>query len=410
MKKQFKIKQLYFCIIVISVISLLVIINKFNVFDNLSDKISWFSKPNTSVVENSEDSFTNEEINNIKVSLTTQNLYYYEQLNDEEKKYFNYIYINVKNREEVINFKKPIDVDLLTKIVYIIKFDCPEFYFLGDSFDYDVKSKKVTTYYPEYILSEKQYLKMQKEIDNIVTEIRDITANQTEYDAEIIVHNYIVKKCEYVIDSSNCNNLYGCLVEGKANCEGYSASFSYLLRQIGIESTQVIGEVPYKDEVVGHSWNLVKIDGDYYYVDICWDDLADIPEYNDIDYHFAFFNITYDEILELRNVEKNLTYLGELPKATSTTLNYYKKSELYATSLEEASQIIKEKLPITISTNESFFVLKCNSKETYDELLENITNIMQKTINEYKLAITKCKYAKIDNGYTLIIHNFSYKK
>lgn len=55
-------------------------------------------------------------------------------------------------------------------------------------------------------------------------------------------------------------------------------------------------------------------------------------------------------------------------------------------------------------------MLKCNSKETYNELLENITNIMQETINEYKLAITKCKYAKIDNGYTLIIHNFSYKK
>lgn len=407
MKKQ--IRQLCFCIITISVISLLIIINKFNILENLLDK-TWFSKPSTSVVENSEDYFTNEELTNIKVSLNSQNLYYYEQLNDKEKEIFNYIYISIKNRKEAIYFKNPIELNLLTNIVYIIKFDCPEFYFLGNSFDYDIKSKKVTTYYPEYILSEKQYSKMQKEIDQIILEIRDLTANQTEYDAEIIIHNYIAKECEYVIDSQNCNNLYGCLIEKKANCEGYSAAFSYLLRQIGIESTQVIGEVPYEDEMVGHSWNLVKIDGDYYYVDVCWDDLANIPEYNNIDYHFAFFNITYDEITELRNIEKNLTYLGDLPKSTSTTLNYYKKSELYITSLENAEKIIKEKLPITISTNEKFFVLKCNSKETYNELLENITNIMQETINEYKLAITKCKYAKIDNGYTLIIHNFSYKK
>jgi hypothetical protein len=55
-------------------------------------------------------------------------------------------------------------------------------------------------------------------------------------------------------------------------------------------------------------------------------------------------------------------------------------------------------------------VIKCNGKEVYDELLENITDIMQKTINENKLAITKCKYAKIQNGYTLIIHSFSYSK
>ena len=200
LKKQ--IRQLCFCIITISVISLLIIINKFIILENLLDK-TWFSKPSTSVVENSEDYFTNEELTNIKVSLNSQNLYYYEQLNDKEKEIFNYIYISIKNRKEAIYFKNPIELNLLTNIVYIIKFDCPEFYFLGNSFDYDIKSKKVTTYYPEYILSEKQYSKMQKEIDQIILEIRDLTANQTEYDAEIIIHNYITKECEYVIDSQN---------------------------------------------------------------------------------------------------------------------------------------------------------------------------------------------------------------
>ena len=251
---------------------------------------------------------------------------------------------------------------------------------------------------------------MQEEIQDIVDEIKVMVENKTEYEAELIIHNYIVQNCIYTIDTQNCNNLYGCLIEGKANCEGYSSAFMYLLRQVGIEATQVIGEIKYNNETIGHSWNLVKIDGEYYYVDVCWNDLEDTPEYADIDYHYAFFNTTYKEMTGYKNVSKNLEYLGEIPETKATALNYYKKSNLYANSLSEAEKIIKEKLPIAISSNENYFVIKCNGKEVYNELLENITDIMQETINKNKLAITKCKYAKIENGYTLIIHSFGYNK
>jgi hypothetical protein len=111
-----------------------------------------------------------------------------------------------------------------------------------------------------------------------------------------------------------------------------------------------------------------------------------------------------------RDTSKNIEYLGTIPEATATKLNYYKKSNLFASSVDDAEKIIEERLPSVISSNDSFLVIKCNGKEVYDELLENITDIMQKTINENKLAITKCKYAKIQNGYTLIIHSFSYSK
>ena len=111
-----------------------------------------------------------------------------------------------------------------------------------------------------------------------------------------------------------------------------------------------------------------------------------------------------------RDTSKNIQYLRTIPEATATKLNYYKKSNLFASSVDDAEKIIEERLPSVISSNDSFLVIKCNGKEVYDELLENITDIMQKTINENKLAITKCKYAKIQNGYTLIIHSFSYSK
>lgn len=376
----------------------------------LFKKETWITNPNDVIIDSSEITFSDQELEDVQISLTKQSLFYYEQLSKEEKDVFDFIYLNIKNRKEKIEFEEPISINFLTKIVYILKFDCPEFYFLGDSFDYDVKGKKAVAYYPEYIISTKKYEKMQKEVDKIVEEIKILVEGKTEYEAELIIHNYIVQNCLYTIETTNCNNLYGCLIEGKANCEGYSSAFMYLLRQVGIEATQVIGEINYNNEIIGHSWNLVKIDGEYYYTDVCWNDLENTPEYENIGYHYAFFNITYKEMENHRDTSKNIEYLGTIPEATATKLNYYKKSNLFASSVDDAEKIIEERLPSVISSNDSFLVIKCNGKEVYDELLENITDIMQKTINENKLAITKCKYAKIQNGYTLIIHSFSYSK
>lgn len=363
----------------------------------------WFSRP---VIDDGDISFTEEDLQNVKTILSDKNLYYYNQLSDSEKETFNYVYLSVQNRNKSIEFNPGINVNTLTKIVYILKFDCPEFFYLGNSFDYDIKGKEVITFYPEYIIKENEYKEMMTEVEEIKNEILQKVEEMSEYDTELYIHDYLTKNIVYSTTAENCNNLYGALISGEANCEGYSSSFMYLLRQAGIEATQVIGEINYSGEITGHSWNLVKIDGEYYYTDVCWDDLKDIPEYEKIQSHYAFFNLTYDEILETRNIDQNIEFLGEIPDSDATANNYYRKNNLFATTLDEAETIIKRDLPKAISSNQSYIVVKCSSKELYNELLKNITDIIQEIINEEKLAITKCKYAKIENGNTLIIHDF----
>lgn len=371
-------------------------------------KEAWLANKNTIKIDTSSDTFSTEELSNVKVSMVEQGLFYYPQLTDEEKEVFNYVFLAVKNRKRAISFETPIPVDVLTKAIYIMKFDCPELYYLGDTFDYDLQGKKVTVFYPTYVLSEHQYNRMQKRVDSKVNEILEQISELSEYDAEYFVHNYLTNFTEYTTETSNCDNMYGCLVENQANCEGYSSAFLYILRKLGIESTQVIGSVEYNGEQVGHSWNMVNIDNEYYYIDVAWDDLDPIPEYSDTLFHYAFFNITYDEMVAERNISKNLEYLGNLPESNALSNNYFYKTKTYATSMEEAKNILFNKIPAVVSSKDKYFMLKCNSKELYDELLEEITPTMQSIINKYNLPIKKCSYIKIENGYTLIIHNFVY--
>lgn len=56
----------------------------------------------------------------------------------------------------------------------------------------------------------------------------------------------------------------GALVDKKATCQGFSLAYSYLCRKAGIPCLFVAGA---KENVGPHSWNYVKIDNKWYFVD-----------------------------------------------------------------------------------------------------------------------------------------------
>lgn len=77
------------------------------------------------------------------------------------------------------------------------------------------------------------------------------------------------------------NNPYklNCLLDGKAVCDGYSRVYEYLLSRVGVESRRVITDLG------NHAWNQVKIDGQWYNVDVTWID----PPSADFDFKFQYF-------------------------------------------------------------------------------------------------------------------------
>ena len=56
---------------------------------------------------------------------------------------------------------------------------------------------------------------------------------------------------------------------GSAVCDGYSRATKLLLNEYGIECDIVVG-----DAGGGHAWNLVKLDGNWYQMDVTWNDGA----------------------------------------------------------------------------------------------------------------------------------------
>ena len=121
----------------------------------------------------------------------------------------------------------------------------------------------------------------QGQVESAINQIEQtknqILQNRSEntYDNIKMVHDYLVENIEYdtTISQSNIYNVYGALVNGRAVCEGYARSFKYLMDELGIPCTLVIGTgTNSQGETENHAWNYVQLNGNWYAIDCTWDD------------------------------------------------------------------------------------------------------------------------------------------
>lgn len=174
---------------------------------------------------------------------------------------------------------------------------------------------------PSYSITKTQAQTMSAELEaSLDRYLVGLDDSMPEYTREKIIHDRMVAHITYDETTANSGNIYGALVEGKALCEGYARAFQYLLCRAGIQGYFVEGQA----NGVNHAWNLVKLEGDYYYVDITWDDPADdypeIEETRIVDY--AYFNVTTEELERTHVIESPW-----VPECTKKGLNFFSKRD-----------------------------------------------------------------------------------
>lgn len=170
-----------------------------------------------------------------------------------------------------------------------------------------------------------------------------ITADMSGYERELLLHDRLVTSIVYDadrLDDPHIFTMYGALVNGRAVCEGYARAFQYLMYQAGIPCliAKGVSDNP-GGEPVGHAWNVVKIDGDYYHLDATWNDpVIEGGASEDIRFYY-YFNLTTEEILRDHEIYSTavdgsvLTY--PLPTCTANQYNYY----IYSKAVIEAAAV-----------------------------------------------------------------------
>ena len=144
-----------------------------------------------------------------------------------------------------------------------------------------------------------------------------------KYEQEKFVHDYIINHCTYTdpSESGGANTAYGCLVEGKAACEGYSRAFQLVLNKLDIDNRIITGEGA-TDGVnyIAHMWNYVVLDGKGYFVDVTWDD----PKGEGAVLTHNYFNVNTTDILREHRI-----IIQPVPLCTDVEHNYFIRETLY---------------------------------------------------------------------------------
>ena len=117
---------------------------------------------------------------------------------------------------------------------------------------------------------------------------------------ELAVHDLLIDRMEYdtatlenyggTPDPDN-DNPYGALIGGKGICEGYTRTFQLLMDICGIECISVYGNSNNGREYGEHAWNQVRLDGEWYVVDVTWDDPLSSGTVSAKSHH-RYFNVT----------------------------------------------------------------------------------------------------------------------
>ncbi|MBR6107308.1 MAG: hypothetical protein IKQ39_04790 [Oscillospiraceae bacterium] len=192
--------------------------------------------------------------------------YPYQQLDMREKELYSALYHGISDFRTEISLPDMFTADEYKKVYLLLATQEPEFFYLDTVYETAAEMERVTMYYSA---DKNQAAEMTKQMeaaaDRILSGISPVLSDDKKL---LMIHDGIAEGCVY-LDSPNADNAYGCLVEGAAKCEGYAKAFLYVTRRAGLEAMCVPGTT---DRGEAHIWNIAKIGGNYYNIDVTWDD------------------------------------------------------------------------------------------------------------------------------------------
>ena len=168
----------------------------------------------------------------------------------------------------------------------------------------------------DYYSTAAQEAEVDKVVNNFVANID--TNSLTDYQVIKEIHDFICDSTTYDDDAidylDRTNDLgpykyawssYGAFLKGACVCQGYAVAFYRLCKELGY-SVRFVSSY-------GHAWNIVGLDGKYYFVDATWDDGAiDEGDYDEAYYYFLVnYSTLRSQDQKLSNEQYEAHYLED---------------------------------------------------------------------------------------------------
>lgn len=233
-------------------------------------------------------------------------------------------------------------------------------------------------FFPNYTKTKEERDLLQTQIDGKTEQVlQGISAEMSDFEKAKYVYDYLAQNVTYVRDAEENQNIISVFLNQQTVCQGYASAMQYLLEKAGIQSMIVTGHANGEP----HAWNVVQLDGEYYYMDVT----AALPSEQLqqkgltawIDY--SYFAVMSAEIETHYKVDDFML----VPNCTAIDNNYHVHEGLFFTEWEPEK--IKVLLQESFENEENIFTVKFASKELYEKASQYLIeegNIMNMGLNQ----------------------------
>ena len=316
--------------------------------------------------------------------------FYYQHLEKSEQTIYHAIKTGVTALED--HFLVPYaDPARISMIFFLVRLDCPEIFYAVT-----VKLRKWPQsdnleILPEYLFDKKTIRQQQKAMSARVEKLARAVSTKTELEKELYIHDFICENIYYdKLKKPYSHEIIGPLGHGVGVCEGIAKSVKVLCDTLGVWCIIAIcGNNPEKGIKYRHTWNIVRIGGNYYHLDATFDNTLGNDKK---EIRYDYFNL--DDKSIFRDHEP---LIAPAPKCEDGDRFYYKEKKLSFTKTEDvyrrALQTAKKGRVFTFHWRGGYL-----TKAVLEELLE----LIQKAGKE------KQKNARISLNWPQAVLRFDY--
>lgn len=211
--------------------------------------------------------------------------------------------------------------------------------------------------------------------------INTIDKNASDISKERQIHDYICNLTTYYNNEEDFtpDNLpryrmaLGVMLDGSANCMGYTDAFYMLSRMAGFETEKVNS-----DESMKHTWNVITISGKKYVVDVTWDDEALVGNNNQAINGYMYFNAPIDVISQEYRYDNNNILMKSVAPTVDENYYYCVNSSDYGYMTYSYDEFYNKVIELINNGEKSFFIACKNTvagstQEMLNKVIENLT-------------------------------------
>lgn len=221
--------------------------------------------------------------------------FYYNQLTSKQKYIYHEINDCIENARNIFMFKTDdeIDVENIRHVIYAYCNDNPSVYTINHSnaFDcYYYKALKCVFVEIPKIRSDVSNSLIEYTVDTIIESLDD------KYGKDLILelNDYICSNYSYNDSIDYHNDIRSMILSHQGVCLGYAKLMKLCLDKLGFENIVILGKTDFELSENDHAWNAVKVEDNWYYIDVTWAD-QEQHHYINHDYFLIGVNEYYEK-------------------------------------------------------------------------------------------------------------------